>query len=121
MDPDLPLYGVKTMQNYVSASVAQPRLQAMLLEAFAALALVLTAIGIYGVVAYSVAQRTHEIGIRMTLGATRSDVMEMVLKSGLRLKALGVLLGVVGAVLVTRGFKVAYAYNPPRPTIEAPA
>ncbi|HEY6250508.1 MAG TPA: ABC transporter permease [Candidatus Angelobacter sp.] len=104
MDPDLPLYGVKTMENYVSASVAQPRLQAMLLEAFGVLALVLTAIGIYGVVAYSVAQRTHEIGIRMTLGATRSDVMEMVLKSGLRLNALGVLLGVVGAVLVTRGF-----------------
>lgn len=104
MDPDLPLYGVKTMEDYVSASVAQPRLQAMLLEAFAALALVLTAIGIYGVVAYSVAQRTHEIGIRMTLGATRSDVMEMVLKSGLRLTALGVLIGVVGAIVVARGF-----------------
>jgi predicted permease len=102
MDPDLPLYGVKTMENYVSASVAQPRLQAMLLEAFAALALVLTAIGICGVVAYSVAQRTQEIGIRMTLGATRSDVMEMVLKAGLRLTALGILLGVIGAVLVTR-------------------
>ena len=104
MDPDLPLYGVKTMEDYVNASVAQPRLQAMLLEAFAALALVLTAIGIYGVVAYSVAQRTHEIGIRMTLGATRSDVMEMVLKSGLRLTILGVLIGVVGAIIVARGF-----------------
>lgn len=105
MDRDLPLYGVKTMENYVSASVAQPRLQSMLLEAFAALALVLTAIGIYGVVAYSVAQRTHEIGIRMTLGASRHDVMGMILKAGLRLTALGVLLGAIVAVLVARGFQ----------------
>ena len=104
MDPDLPLYDIKTMEDYVSASVAQPRLQAMLLEAFAALALILTAIGIYGVVAYSVAQRTHEIGIRMTLGATRRDVLEMVFKSGLRLTALGIFLGAVGAVIVARGF-----------------
>ena len=102
MDSDLPLYDVKTLDAYVGASVAQPRLQAMLLEVFAALALVLTTIGIYGVVAYSVAQRTHEIGIRMTLGATRTDVLGMVLKSGLQLAALGMLVGLGGAMAVTR-------------------
>jgi putative ABC transport system permease protein len=104
MDPDLPIYDVKTMTNYVAASVAQPRLHALLLEGFAALALVLTTIGIYGVVAYSVVQRTQEIGIRMTLGASRGDVLKMVLHSGLRLVGLGILIGVLGAAVVTRSF-----------------
>ena len=101
MDPDLPLYNVKTLEEYVATSVADPRFQAMLLEAFALLALVLTAIGIYGVIAYSVVQRTQEIGIRMTLGATKGDVLGMILKAGLRLTGLGVVIGVVAALLVT--------------------
>jgi putative ABC transport system permease protein len=104
MDPDLPLYDVKTLHNYVEASVAQPRLHAVLLEAFAGLALVLTSIGIYGVVAYSVVQRTQEIGIRMTLGASRSDVLKMVLNGALRLVAGGVLIGLFGAAIVSRFF-----------------
>ena len=102
MDRDLPIYNAQTLESYVAASVAQPRFQAILLEAFALLALVLTAIGIYGIVAYSVVQRTHEIGIRMTLGATRSNVMSMILQAGLRLTTAGVLIGVVAALAVTR-------------------
>lgn len=103
-DPDVPIYDVKTMQDYVASSVAQPRLDAMLLEGFAALALILTTIGIYGVVAYSVVQRTQEIGIRMTLGAARSDVLKMVLSGALRLVSAGVLIGLFGAAFVTRFF-----------------
>jgi predicted permease len=102
MDPDLPLYDIKTMEEYLAVSVATPRFHAMLLEAFAALALLLTGLGLYGVIAYAVAQRTHEIGIRITLGASRADVVRMVLKSGLRLTAIGVSAGVVLALVAGR-------------------
>jgi predicted permease len=101
-DPDLPLYDIKTMDEYLSATLATPRFQAMLLEAFAGLALLLTAVGLYGVIAYAVALRTHEIGVRITLGATPANVVRMVLKSGLRLTAIGVAAGIVLSLIGAR-------------------
>ncbi|HKD82960.1 MAG TPA: ABC transporter permease [Candidatus Angelobacter sp.] len=102
MDPDLPLYDIKTMEEYLSASIALPRFNALLLEAFAGLALLLTGIGLYGVISYSVTQRTHEIGVRITLGATRNSVIRMVLKSGLQLTAIGIVVGVVFSLIAAR-------------------
>jgi putative ABC transport system permease protein len=102
MDPDLPLYDIKTMDEYLTATLATPRFYAMLLEAFAGLAILLTAVGLYGVISYAVAQRTHEIGVRMTLGATRSEVVQMVLKSGLRLTGIGVAAGLALSLIAAR-------------------
>jgi putative ABC transport system permease protein len=90
------------MDEYLSASVATPRFNAILLEAFAGLALLLTALGLYGVVAYTVAQRTHEIGVRMTLGATRASVTQMVLTAGFKLTAIGIAIGVAGSLVAAR-------------------
>jgi putative ABC transport system permease protein len=102
MDPDLPLYDVKTMDEYLSSTLATPRFQSMLLQVFAGLALLLTAIGLYGVIAYAVAQRTHEIGVRITLGATRTNVVKMVLKSGLKLSMIGIAAGLVFSIIASR-------------------
>jgi putative ABC transport system permease protein len=102
MDPDLPLYDIKTMEEYLASSVATQRFNAVLLEAFAGLALLLTGIGLYGVIAYAVAQRRHEIGVRMTLGASRSQVVRMVLKSGLKLTGIGVAVGLFLALIAAR-------------------
>ena len=98
LDKDIPVYDVKSMDDYVAASVAQPRLNSTLLGIFAGLALVLAGVGIYGVMSYSVEQRTNEIGIRMTLGAQRLDVLRLVLRQGLAIAAIGVGLGIAGAL-----------------------
>jgi putative ABC transport system permease protein len=102
MDKDLPLYNIQTMDEYLSAAVAQPRLITLLLVIFAGLALLLTAIGLYGVMSYSVAQRTHEIGIRMALGARPADVLRLVVGQGMMLAGLGVGIGLVVALLATK-------------------
>ena len=102
IDKDLPLYNVATMDQLISTSVAQPRLNLSLLVAFAALALLLSAVGVYGVMAYAVTQRTHEIGIRMALGALPADVLRQVLAEGGRLAAFGVALGLIAALALTR-------------------
>ena len=102
MDKDLPLYNIATMDQLISDSVAQPRLNLSLLVAFAVLALTLAAVGVYGVMAYAVTQRTQEFGIRMTLGAGRSDVLRQVFFEGGRLAALGLALGLTAALALTR-------------------
>jgi putative ABC transport system permease protein len=100
--PDEPLYDVRSMDERVEASTAPRRLNALLLGVFAALALLLSAVGTYGVISYSVAQRTRELGIRMALGAERADVLRMVARDGLTLACAGVILGVVAALGLTQ-------------------
>lgn len=102
LDQELPVFGVKTMDEYIASSVAAPRFNTTLLSIFAAVALVLTVIGLYGVMSYSVAQRTNEIGIRMALGAQTRDVLRLIVKQGLRLVLIGLVLGMAGALALTR-------------------
>jgi putative ABC transport system permease protein len=102
MDQDVPVFAVKTMQEYLSTSVAGPRFSTTLLSIFAAVALVLTVVGLYGVMSYSVAQRTNEIGIRLALGAQSRDVLLMIVRQGGTLILVGLVIGLGGAYAVTR-------------------
>jgi len=102
LDSELPVFNVRTLEETLSRSVAQPRFNTLLLATFAAVALLLTAIGLYGVIAYSVAQRTHEFGIRLALGAGARNVLMLVIGQGMKLALIGVGIGLVGALALTR-------------------
>ena len=102
VDRNQPVYDVATMEQRFSQAVAPQRFNALVMAIFAGMAVILAGVGVYGVMAYSVTRRTHEIGIRMALGAQRQDVMGLVLRRGAALSLVGITLGLAGALALTR-------------------
>src|SRR5262245_52934761 len=105
IDPAVPVQGLRSMEQLVGRSVAPQRFNMSLLGLFAALGLILAAGGIYGVMAYGVSQRTHEIGLRMALGAQTRDVMKLVVRQGMVLSLVGVAIGLTASYALTRLMK----------------
>jgi putative ABC transport system permease protein len=105
VDAELPVYDIRTMNQVLAASIAQRRFTMWLLVIFAAAALSLAAIGLYGVLSYTVTQRTHEIGIRMALGAGAGDVLKLVMRQGMTLAVMGVAIGMIASFALTRSMK----------------
>jgi predicted permease len=116
VDPDVPVFAVRTMEEVVARSMAERRFALEILGVFAVIALLLASIGIYGVMAYTFSQRTHEIGIRIALGAQRSHILRMALGEGMILVALGLAAGLFGALLLTQFLRsMLYAVKPTDP------
>jgi predicted permease len=105
IDPNVPVHSISSMDQIIARSVADRRFALELLGVFAAVALLLAAVGIYGVMSYSFSQRTHEVGIRVALGAQRLDILRMALGEGMRIVVIGLASGLVGAAIVTRVFR----------------
>jgi predicted permease len=102
IDPTVPVYDVRTMQDRMRGSMARQRFAMIMLGAFAAIALILAAVGVYGVMSYLVTQSTHDIGVRLALGAQRSTIVKMIVRHGIELTALGIVIGIAAAILLTR-------------------
>jgi putative ABC transport system permease protein len=120
LDPDLPLYDVRTMEERIAGTVAADRLRMLLLGGFGGLALFLAAVGLYGVLAYSVSRRTAEIGIRMALGSSTADIFRVVLAQGARLVALGLVLGLAGSLALAHLIRsMLYGVEPRDPLVLA--
>jgi predicted permease len=118
IDPQVPVYRIRTMEEGVANSSAQPRFQTLLLTAFAAVALLLAAVGLYAVLSYMVAQRTHEIGLRMALGANRRNVVELVLRRGLGLTVVGIGIGMAASMVFARFLtSLLYGSHPFEPVV----
>ncbi len=116
LDPDLPIEHLRTMDDWTTLSLAQPRFQSYLFVIFGAIALLLTAVGLYGVIAYSVAQRTHEIGTRMALGAQPGNILKLVVGEGMLLALIGAAIGVAGALAISGLLqKLVYEISPADP------
>jgi len=116
MSKDQVIFGVQTMDQIISDSLAARRFSMILFGAFAALALALASVGIYGVISYLVSQRTQEIGIRLALGARRADVLRLILTQGTKMAGLGVLIGLAASLLLTRLMaKMLYGVSPSDP------
>ena len=101
VDPELPVFGAQTLDEMVSASLSERRFSMEMVGLFALTALLLAALGIYGVISYIVSERTHEIGIRLALGAQRQNILRMVLRQGLSLALAGAAVGLAGALIVS--------------------
>jgi putative ABC transport system permease protein len=116
IDPNQPVYEIMTMEERLAGAFAPRRLNLILLGVFAALAMVLSAVGIYGVMSYVVSQRTHEIGVRMALGAQRADILNLIIKQGIGLVAIGVAAGAIAALALTRTLRsLLYGISPQDP------
>jgi putative ABC transport system permease protein len=102
LDGNLPVYNIKTMEQHLAESTAQRRFNMLLLTVFAGIAVLLAVVGLYGVMSYMVSQRTHEIGLRMALGAQASDILGMAVRQGLVLIIIGIGVGLAGALALTR-------------------
>jgi predicted lysophospholipase L1 biosynthesis ABC-type transport system permease subunit len=101
-DPTIPVYDIRTMEDRIADSLARQRFSTIMLGAFAVFALILAAVGVYGVMSYLVTQGTHDIGVRMALGASRQSIVAMVMRHGFELAAAGIVVGLIGAVALTR-------------------
>ena len=102
LEPNVPIYDVKTMEQWLSGSLARRRFAMLALGLFAGVAVLLAAVGIYGVMSYTMAQRTREIGVRLALGAQRRDVLSLVIRKGVNLAMVGTAIGLLGCLAVTR-------------------
>jgi len=101
LDAELPIYKAQRMEEYVAASVAQRRFTSLLCSIFAGAGLLLAVVGLFGVMSYSVAQRTHELGVRVAVGAAKADILRLILKEGMGITVVGIVVGLFGTLAVS--------------------